>query len=154
MSETIIVNPFDSMTIISSMSFFSEVICKQLFVFYDMYVEVCTENSSKDGTAMVVCCSKEENDNPLGRLFFFKDPFGDHRGQFEYSSILSRLQKLKNKLEDTQATKKPEPIDTYTQKIIDAAELNSNLSSNNNTNLDDIFDDDEDDDDDDDDENI
>ncbi len=35
--------------------FYSEVICKQFFDFYDYYVEVCTENTSKDGTPMVVC---------------------------------------------------------------------------------------------------
>jgi hypothetical protein len=28
---------------------------KQFFVFYDHYIEVCTENVSKDGRDMVVC---------------------------------------------------------------------------------------------------
>ena len=64
------------------------------------------------------------------------------------------MKKLKTKLEDGNTTKTPQQIDSYTQKIIDAADLNSNLSSNNNTNLDDIFDDDQDNDDDDDEENL
>ncbi len=79
-------------------------------------------------------------------LFDFQDPFGDHRGQFEYSSILTRLQKLKSKLENTDSSNRQPEIDTYTQQIIDAAALNSNLTSNNNTDLDDIFYDDQDDD--------
>ncbi len=36
-------------------------ICKQFFDFYDYYVDVCTENSSKDGTPMTVCRLIEES---------------------------------------------------------------------------------------------
>lgn len=88
------------------------------------------------------------------RNVILQDPFGDHRGQYEYSSILTRLKKLKNKLEDGNTMNTSPQIDSYTQKIIDAADLNSNLSSNNNTNLDDIFDDDQDNDDEDDEDNL
>ena len=79
------------------------------------------------------------------------DPFGESRGQFEYISLLTRLQKLKNKLENRDVSTEQQPeIDTYTKQIIDAAALNSNITSNNDLDLDDIFDEDDDDDDDDD----
>ncbi len=68
-----------------------------------------------------------------------KDPFGDRRGQFEYSSILTRLQKLKSKLETNPSLNDEQKIDSYTRKIIDAAPLNSNITSNNDIDLDDIF---------------
>lgn len=55
------------------------------------------------------------------------------------------MKKLKSKLDDGNPSKTPPQIDSYTQKIIDAADLNSNLTSNNNITLDDIFDDDPDD---------
>jgi len=72
-----------------------------------------------------------------------KDPFGDRRGQFEYSSILTRLQKLKSKLENNSLSNQKQEIDSYTQQIIDAAAFNSNITSNN-IDLDDIFDNDQD----------
>jgi len=83
-------------------------------------------------------------------LFLFKDPFGERRGQFDYSSILTRLQKLKNKLENNPPSNDKQKIDSYTQQIINAAALNSNLTSNNDIDLDDIFDNDQDEDDEDD----
>jgi hypothetical protein len=55
------------------------------------------------------------------------------------------LQKLKIKLENFDSSNKQPEIDTYTQQIIDAATLNSNLTSNNTADLDDIFYDDPDD---------
>jgi len=105
-----------------------EVISKQFFDFYDNYVDACTENISKDGTPMV-------------------DPFGDHRGQYQYSSILTRLQKLKSKLESQTSSNEEQKIDSYTRQIIDAAPLNSNITSNNDMDLEDIFYDDQIDDD-------
>lgn len=33
---------------------FSEVMIKQFFDFYDYYVDVCTENTNKDGQQMMV----------------------------------------------------------------------------------------------------
>ncbi len=33
---------------------FSEVMIKQFFDFYDYYVDVCTDNSNKDGQQMIV----------------------------------------------------------------------------------------------------
>jgi len=83
-------------------------------------------------------------------LFLFKDPFGERRGQFDYSSILTRIQKLKNKLENNPPSNDEQKIDSYTQQIINAAALNSNLTSNNDIDLDDIFDNDQDEDDEDD----
>jgi len=53
-----------------------EVMIKQFFDFYDVYVETCTDNLNKDTQPMI-------------------DPFGDKRGFFEYSAILTRLKKLK-----------------------------------------------------------
>ena len=32
--------------------------------------------------------------------FYFKDPFGEKRGKFDYKSILRRLQELKGHLEE------------------------------------------------------
>ncbi|CAF1157152.1 unnamed protein product, partial [Didymodactylos carnosus] len=57
-----------------------EVMIKQFFDFYDVYVETCTENLNKEGTQMV-------------------DPFGERRGAFEYGVILTRLKKLKTRLQ-------------------------------------------------------
>ncbi len=65
------------------------------------------------------------------------------------------MQKLKTKLENFDSSNKQPEIDTYTQQIIDAATLNSNLTSNNTADLDDIFyDDPADDDDEEEEENI
>ncbi|CAF0745650.1 unnamed protein product [Rotaria sordida] len=131
-----------------------EVMIKQFFDFYDYYVEVCTENSNKDGQQMM-------------------DPFGDRRGLFEYGSILQRLKKLKARFELLQSTNnnnacssrsssisKHQHIDARTREIMnDAAALDPNPTSNDPTNLDDIFDHEDDepdssmDDDDDDDDN-
>jgi hypothetical protein len=60
--------------------------------------------------------------------------------------MLTRLQKLKVKLENLNSSDKQPEIDTYTQQIIDSAALNSNITSINNTDLDDIFYDDPEDD--------
>ncbi|CAF0970037.1 unnamed protein product [Adineta steineri] len=109
-----------------------DVICKQFFDFYDYYVEVCTENMSKDGQPM-------------------EDPFHDRRGQFQYASILTRLNKLKATLENDGSTKEQHSsVDARTQEIMnDAAALYSNLPpASNDIQLDDIFDEDDDDDDD------
>ena len=59
MSKTIIVNQSYLKAFFYSI-LFSEVICKQFFGFYDYYVEVCTENVSKDGTPMMVGRSIEK----------------------------------------------------------------------------------------------
>lgn len=102
-----------------------EVITKQFFQFYDYYIEVCTDNSTKDGKPMT-------------------DPFGEQRGNFQYSSLLTRLEKLKHKLEmDIDSTKSPSEFDQYTKQIINAAELNSNITSSNDLDMDDIFNDDD-----------
>ncbi len=37
-----------------SILIFSEVMIKQFFDFYDYYVDVCTDNSNKDGQQMIV----------------------------------------------------------------------------------------------------
>jgi len=83
------------------------------------------------------------------------DPFGDRRGLFEYTSILARLKKLKNRFAPMQnnpnassscsstssSTTKHPPMDARTREIMnDAAALDSNPSNNDNVNLDDIFD--------------
>jgi hypothetical protein len=53
MSKTITVNI--SIKLNKTKNFFSrEVMIKQFFDFYDYYVEVCTENSNKDGQQMMV----------------------------------------------------------------------------------------------------
>lgn len=131
-----------------------EVMIKQFFDFYDYYLEVCAENTNKDGQQMM-------------------DPFGDRRGQFEYATILQRLIKLKAKFECLQhsssnnasssrstsssSTARPHQLDARTRSIMnDAATLDSTSASTDATNLDDIFEDNDpessmDDDDDDDD---
>jgi len=117
-----------------------EVMIKQFFDFYDYYVDVCTDNSNKDGQQMI-------------------DPFGDRRGQFEYGAILQRLKKLKTRFESLQSSNnnnassrlssssmsKHQQIDARTREIMnDAAALDPNPTSNDTANLDDIFDHDDD----------
>ncbi|CAF1383722.1 unnamed protein product [Adineta steineri] len=58
-----------------------ERICEQFFEFYDYYVQVCTENMNKDGETM-------------------QDPFNESRRQFQYASILTRLNNLRATLEN------------------------------------------------------
>ncbi|CAF4967746.1 unnamed protein product, partial [Rotaria socialis] len=115
-----------------------EVMIKQFFDFYDYYIEVCTENSNKDGQPMT-------------------DPFGDRRGVFEYELLLQRFKKLKTKFESSQnlnnnasssrssstSGSKHQQMDARTREIIhDAVALDSTTTANDATNLDDIFDDD------------
>ncbi len=81
-----------------------------------------------------------------------KDPFGDRRGQFEYSTILTRLNKLKSKLENNDSSneqQQQQQTDPRTREIMnDAAALYTNLTSTDNVtaDLDDIFDEDADED--------
>lgn len=119
-----------------------EVMIKQFFDFYEYYVDVCTDNSNKDGQHMT-------------------DPFGDRRGSFEYGNILQRLKKLKIRFESQQnsnnnnasssrssstSTSKHSPLDARTREILNgAAALDPNPSSSDVANLDDIFDHDDND---------
>ncbi|UJR13435.1 hypothetical protein I4U23_000449 [Adineta vaga] len=112
-----------------------EQMIKPFLVSYDYYVKVCTENTNKDNQPML-------------------DPFNEGRGNFDYSSILKRLNSLKMKLDiDTSILEQHnQPMDLRTREIInEASALYSNLPSNKNTDFDDIFYDEQDDDDDDDD---
>ena len=78
-------------------------------------------------------------------LYFLKDLFGEARGCFQYSSILTRLEKIKHKLEmNIDSTSSPSEIDNYAKQVINAAELNSNISSVNDIDMDDIFNNDDD----------
>ncbi|CAF3618608.1 unnamed protein product [Rotaria sp. Silwood1] len=107
-----------------------EAMIKQFFNFFDYYADLCKENVTKDGQLM-------------------RDPFGEHRGSFQYSSILTRLNQLKNKFENQSSSNEQEQkpkIDSYTQKIINSVQTNdSTLISNGDMDLDDIFNNDDDD---------
>lgn len=128
-----------------SLSFFSsETLSKQFLQFYDYYVEVCTENLGKDDQPMNVGDLQFEREEILFSFAFSKDPFGESRGSFQYASILTRLQKLKNKLESEESSGAIPQMDSYTKQIIDAAELNSNISSTKDIDLEDIFNNDDD----------
>lgn len=119
-----------------------EVMIKQFFEFYDYYVEVCTENSNRDGQQMT-------------------DPFGERRGLVEYGNILQRLKRLKNRFECQQnstnnnasnsrssstSTSKQQSFDARTRDNVNGASaLDLNPSTSDVTNFDDIFDHDDDD---------
>ena len=96
---------------------------KQFLEFYDYYNDVCTENLNKDGEPMM-------------------DPFGERRGQFDYTSILTRLKNLKTKLENIESSPEKPKMDSRTREIMnDAASLDANLQTTNDGDLADIFDD-------------
>jgi hypothetical protein len=79
-----------------------------------------------------------------------KDPFGEARGKFEYSSLLTRLQKLKTKFESLETNEQQE-VDPYTRKIINGVD-SYDSKAKDEMSLDDIFDGNGEDDDDDDEE--
>ncbi|CAF3952491.1 unnamed protein product [Rotaria sordida] len=99
-----------------------EVIIKQFFEFFEYYVDTCKKNLDKDGQSM-------------------RDPFGEHRGAFEYSSILTRLNQLKSKLENQSSSNEQSKIDSHTQKLINST---STIDPNSEMDLDDIFNNDDD----------
>lgn len=118
-----------------------EVMVRQFSDFYDYYVEVCTENQSKDGQQMV-------------------DPFGDRRGTFEYGRTLDRLKKLKARINCDQTsteankkcpnssaslTNKHQSLDARTRELMNnfaaAASSDTTTESDSKTCIDDIFDD-------------
>ena len=77
----------------------------------------------------------------------FKDPFNDRRGQFQYASILQRLEQLKNKIEIESSNQRSDnsPANARIREIMDsAAVLYSHIPSTQNVSLDDIFNEDED----------
>ncbi|CAF4827717.1 unnamed protein product [Rotaria sp. Silwood1] len=81
-----------------------EIMIKQFFEFYNYYINVCKENTDKNDQLMM-------------------DPFGEKRGSFQYSSIITRLRKLKNQLEIKKLLSEEEQkIDSQTQKITNSSD--------------------------------
>lgn len=82
----------------------------------DFYLELCRKNIGKDGQVMLVGLEEEFLSGSDIDASSLQDPFGKQRGIYQYSTILTRLEKLKTRLKVSQ---KSEPIPRQPNNEID-----------------------------------